>query len=94
MITARWGTHYGMDLPFNPLDIIDLIGLWVLFIGFGVLWYKIDRQKDIGRRILYYINFFTVFPSVLLLTFWIQGSYSTYYDHFLCLWSIDFSLHY
>ena len=73
MITARWGTHYGMDLPFNPLDIIDLIGLWVLFIGFGVLWYKIDRQKDIGRRILYYINFFTVFPSVLLLTFWIQG---------------------
>jgi hypothetical protein len=27
MITAWWGTHYGMDVPFNPFDIIDLVAL-------------------------------------------------------------------
>ena len=73
MITAWWGTHYGMDTPFNPFDIIDLIGLWIVFIGFGILWYKIDRQEDIIRRILYYFNFFIVFVSMLLLSFWMQG---------------------
>ena len=72
MITAWWGTHYGMDVPFNPFDIIDLVGLWILFIGFGIIWYKIDRQEDLSRRILYYFNFFIVFVSLLLLSFWIQ----------------------
>ncbi|TFF69113.1 MAG: hypothetical protein EU516_01310 [Promethearchaeota archaeon] len=73
MITAWWGTHYGMDLPFNPFDIIDLILLWILFIGFGTLWYKIDLLKNLPRRILYYINFFVVFPCLLFLSFWMQG---------------------
>jgi len=73
MITAWWGTHYGMDAPFNPFDIIDLVALWIIFIGFGIIWYKIDRQKDLTRRILYYLNFFIVFPCLLLLSFWLQG---------------------
>jgi hypothetical protein len=73
MITAWWGTHYGMNVPFNPFDIIDLVGLWILFIWFGIMWYKIDRQEDLIRRILYYFNFFIIFVSLLLLSFWIQG---------------------
>jgi len=73
MITMFWGNHYGMALPWNWLDIIDLIVLWIVFIEFGVLWYKIDLLKNLTRRILYYINFFIVFPSLLLFSFWIQG---------------------
>ncbi|MFW9950708.1 MAG: acyltransferase [Candidatus Thorarchaeota archaeon] len=73
MVTAWWGTHYGMDIPFNPLDLIDLVFIWLLFIWFGILWYKIDKQKNIIRKILYYINFFIVFSCILLFTFWLQG---------------------
>ena len=73
MITAWWGSHYGMDAPFNPFDIIDLVALWILFIGFGIMWYKIDRQEDLIKRILYYFNFFIIFPCLLLLSFWLQG---------------------
>ena len=73
MITMWWGTHYGMALPWNWSDIIDLITLWIFFIEFGVLWYKIDLLKDKTRKILYYINFFIVFPSILLFSFWMQG---------------------
>ncbi|MFX0075650.1 MAG: acyltransferase family protein [Candidatus Hermodarchaeota archaeon] len=73
MVAAWWGSHYGMYLPFEPSDILDLIALWVLFIWFGILWYKIDRQKDYRIRILYYLNFFIIFSSILLLTFWLQG---------------------
>ncbi len=73
MITAWWGTHYGMAAPFNPFDMIDLVALWIIFIGFGILWYKIDHQEDLIRRILYYFNFFIVFVSILLLSFWSQG---------------------
>jgi len=73
MIAAWWGTHYGMDVPFNPFDIIDLVALWILFIWFGILWYKIDRQEDLIRRILYYFNFFIIFTCLLFLSFWSQG---------------------
>jgi len=73
MITAWWGTHYGMDVPFDPFDIIDLVAAWILFIWFGVIWYKIDRQKNLARRFLSYLNFFIIFPCLLFLTFWLQG---------------------
>ena len=72
MITFWWGTHYGMAAPFNPFDIIDLVGLWILFIGFGIIWYKIDQQEDLIRRILNYFNFFIIFVSMLFLSFWAQ----------------------
>ena len=73
MITAWWGTHYLMDAPFNPYDLIDLVAVWILFVWFGVGWYKIDTQKDIFRRILYYLNFFILFACTLLFVFWLQG---------------------
>jgi len=73
MITAWWGTHYGMDVPFNLLDLIDLAALWLLFIWLGIIWYKIDQQEDVTRRILYYMNFFIIFPCILFLSFWAQG---------------------
>jgi hypothetical protein len=72
MVAAWWGTHYGMYLPFEPTDILDLFALWLLFVWFGILWYKIDHQKDYRKRILHYLNFFIIFPSILLLTFWVQ----------------------
>ncbi len=81
MITAWWGTHYIIDISFDPSDIINnivnntanLVALWLLFIWFGTIWYKIDHQEDLKRRILYYLNFFIIFPCLLFLTFWAQG---------------------
>jgi peptidoglycan/LPS O-acetylase OafA/YrhL len=73
MITAFWGSHYGMDVPFDPSDILDLLVLWFGFVWLGILWYKIDHLENVARKILYYLNFFIVFPCLFLLTFWIQG---------------------
>jgi len=73
MITAWWGTHYGIFVPFDPFELIDLTVLWIVFIWLGIIWYKIDRQKDLSRRILYYLNFFILFPCFFLLSFWAQG---------------------
>ena len=70
--TAFWGTHYGMYLPFDPYELIDLALLWFVFIWLGIIWYKIDRQKDLTRRILYYFNFFILFPCFLFFIFWMQ----------------------
>jgi len=73
MISAYWGTHYAIEASFGLEEIIELITAWALFISFGILWYRIDQNKDILRRTLYYINFFIVFTSLLLFTFWAQG---------------------
>lgn len=72
-MTAWWGTHYGMGMPFDAFDLLDLALLWLLFIWFGIMWYKIDHQENITRRILYYINFFIIFPCIMLFTYWAQG---------------------
>jgi len=73
MIYAYWGTHYAIDASFGLEEILELITVWALFISFGILWHKIDQNKDLLRRTLYYINFFIVFTSLLLFTFWAQG---------------------
>jgi hypothetical protein len=73
MITAYWGTHYAIDTGFGLDVILDMITAWIIFISFGILWYKIDRQKVLLKRVLYYINLFIVFTSILFLTFWAQG---------------------
>ncbi|MFX1409021.1 MAG: acyltransferase [Promethearchaeota archaeon] len=75
MIFAFWGTHYHVDDPFTPEQIVYLIAAWILFIPFGTIWYKIDKEKSILRRVLYYFNFFIVFASLLSLPFWIEGSW-------------------
>ncbi|MBY8980977.1 MAG: acyltransferase family protein [Candidatus Lokiarchaeota archaeon] len=73
--TAFWGTHYGMFVPFDPYDLIDLALLSFVFVWLGIIWYKIDRQKDLARRILYYFNFFILFPCFLFFIFWMQTSW-------------------
>ena len=73
MITAYWGGHYGIVAGFGAEEILDLVVLWILFISFGIMWFKIDRNKNLLRRILYYFNLFIVFTSLLFLTFWAQG---------------------
>ncbi len=83
MVYAFWGDHYAINtlftFPFSPNDIvgiieavINLVAVWILFISFGILWYKIDQNKNLLRRVLYYINFFIVFSSIMLFTFWMQ----------------------
>jgi len=73
--TAFWGTHYGIFVPFDPFELIDLALLSFVFVWLGIIWYKIDRQKDLTRRILYYFNFFILFPCFLFFTFWMQTSW-------------------
>jgi hypothetical protein len=73
MVYAYWGTHYAIDVPFTLDQMIDLFIVWIVFIPFGILWYKIDKQSNIIRRVLYYINLFIIFSSVFLFTFWIQS---------------------
>lgn len=60
-------------MPVLGLKKFELITVWALFISFGILWHKIDQNKDLVRRTFYYINFFIVFTSLLLFTFWAQG---------------------
>ncbi|MBA7636494.1 hypothetical protein ES703_44114 [subsurface metagenome] len=72
MIFAFWGTHYAIDVGFGPDKILDMIFAWLLFISFGILWYKIDTNKNLLRRVLYSINLFIIYVSLLFLTFWGQ----------------------
>ena len=72
IITAYWGTHYGIDVPFYPDDLLDLLVASILFVWSGIIWYKIERQKDLTRRILYYLNFFILFPCSLFFVSWLQ----------------------
>jgi len=83
MLNAFWGTHYIIDtlvtlpLTVNDVfviinDILNLVGAWLLFISFGIAWYKIDQNKKVQRRVLYYFNFFIVFSSVLFFNYWLQ----------------------
>jgi hypothetical protein len=72
MIYAFYGTHYSIDIGFKPDDLLDLIFAWIIFISFGILWFKIDQNKVLLRRILYYLNLFIVFVSIVLFIFWIQ----------------------
>ncbi|MHA2122023.1 MAG: hypothetical protein ACW990_12540, partial [Promethearchaeota archaeon] len=72
IITAYWGTHYSIEAGFNIFDTLDLIIVWIFFISFGIWWYNIDKNKNILRKILYYVNFFIIFSSLLFLITWLQ----------------------
>ncbi|NVM35187.1 MAG: acyltransferase [Candidatus Lokiarchaeota archaeon] len=65
MISAIWGTHYIIDVGFTIFDALNLIYAWIVFISFGVLWYKMDQEKNIIRRLLYYVNFFLVLAVIV-----------------------------
>jgi hypothetical protein len=84
MVFAFWGDHYAVNtlitfpLSLNDASVIfdsvvNLVAVWILFISFGILWYKIDQNKNTLRRVLYYLNFFIVLSSVMLFTFWLQA---------------------
>ena len=75
MVFAVGGTHYMFDVGSGPDKILDIIVVWTLFISSGILWYKIDQNKDILRRSLYYFNFFIVFTSILFVIFFAQISW-------------------
>ena len=69
IISAIRGTHYIIDVGFTILDALNLIYAWIVFISFGVLWHKIDQEKNLTRRLLYYVNFFLVFVIVVFYIF-------------------------
>jgi len=73
MVYAYGGAHDVIDVPFTLDRILDLVVVWITFISFGILWYKVDQEKQLLRRGLYYINLFIIFPSLFLFIFWIQG---------------------
>ncbi len=75
MVFAVGGTHYMIDVGFGPDIIIDVIVVYSLFISAGIMWYKIDQNKDILRRSLYYINFFIIFVSIFFVIFLAQTSW-------------------
>ncbi|MFX1467825.1 MAG: acyltransferase [Promethearchaeota archaeon] len=60
------GPHtYLIDVGFTFLEALLLIFAWMIFIPFGILWYKMDHEKNIIRRLLYYVNFFIVFVGLV-----------------------------
>jgi len=69
MIYMLLGTHYIIDVGFTPRDALNLIFAWMLFIPFGILWYKIDQNKDLLRRLLYYFNLFLTFSIIVFALF-------------------------
>ncbi|MFX1312058.1 MAG: acyltransferase family protein [Promethearchaeota archaeon] len=71
MIFALYGDHYGIKAGFTLIDIFNLILVWILFIPFGIWWYKIDQGKVLWKRILFTIILFTVFISLTLFILWI-----------------------
>ncbi len=69
MIFAWRGAHYLINVGFTFFDALLLIYAWIIFIPFGVLWYKLDQEKVIIRRLLYYVNFFLIFIVVVYTMF-------------------------
>ncbi|MFX1391028.1 MAG: acyltransferase family protein [Promethearchaeota archaeon] len=65
IVFAMRGTHYLIDVYSTPWDIFYLFYGWLIFIPFGILWYKIDQNKNLIRRFLYYVNFFLIFSIVV-----------------------------
>jgi len=75
MVYAVGGTHYMFDVGSGPDKILDLVVAWILFISVGILWYKIDQNRNILRRSLYTFNLFIVFTSILFMIFLAQISW-------------------
>ncbi len=71
MIYAVFGTHYAIEADFIIIDILNLIIPWIMFISFGIWWYKIDRGKILKERVLYTVLMFTSFILISALILWI-----------------------
>jgi hypothetical protein len=75
MVYAVFGTHYAIESNFVPIDILNLIIFWIIFIPFGIWWYKIDRDKILWRRALNTVILFVSFILLIVLILWL-GSLS------------------
>jgi peptidoglycan/LPS O-acetylase OafA/YrhL len=71
IVYAVFGTHYAIESNFMPIDILNLIIAWVLFIPFGIWWYKIDRGKILWKRIIFTIIMFLSFILMVLYILWL-----------------------
>jgi hypothetical protein len=69
LIYTWFRTHYLIDVGFTFFDAMKLIFAWSIFIPFGILWYQIDQNRNLIRRLLYYVNFFLVFSILLYYMF-------------------------
>ncbi len=69
IIYALLGTHYIINPGSTPLDVLYLICAEILFISFGILWYKIDQNRNILRRVLYYFNLFLILPIIVFMIY-------------------------
>jgi hypothetical protein len=69
MVFAVLRTHYLIDIGFSFFNVLKLFYAWIIFIPFGILWYKIDQNKNLIRRLFYYINFFFVFSILIFYMF-------------------------
>ncbi|MFW9900997.1 MAG: acyltransferase [Candidatus Thorarchaeota archaeon] len=58
-------TTFLIDVGFTFLEALLLIFAWMIFIPFGILWYKIDQETNLIKRLLYYVNFFLVFGGLV-----------------------------
>lgn len=65
IMVAYYGTHYMINVGFPLIDLLNLPVVWILFISFGIWWYKIDKIKNLKRRVIYTIALFTIFISIL-----------------------------
>jgi hypothetical protein len=75
IIHSTVGTHYYIFGGFSLLDASYLLYAWLLFIPLGILWYKIDQNQNIYRRILYYINFFLILTISVYTIFAARGDW-------------------
>ncbi|MFW9829086.1 MAG: acyltransferase [Candidatus Thorarchaeota archaeon] len=69
IIYATLRTHYLIDVGFTFLDALKLLYAWIIFIPFGILWYKIDQNRNLIRHLLYYVNFFIVLSIIVYYMF-------------------------
>ncbi|MFX1278597.1 MAG: acyltransferase family protein [Promethearchaeota archaeon] len=69
------GRHYIIFDGFSWLDVLYLTFAWFLFIPLGILWYKTDQNKNIYRRILYYLDFFIILTIATFAIFVSRGDW-------------------
>jgi peptidoglycan/LPS O-acetylase OafA/YrhL len=73
IVFAFFGDHYGVGPGFEPIDVLNLLLAWGIFIPFGIWWYKIDRGKIIWKRALYTVILYVSFISLICLILWLTN---------------------
>ena len=66
------------NLNFRELNIIAIFfkeRFFRFLIPLGIFWYKIDQNKNIKRRLLYYVNFFLILTISVYTIFVARGEW-------------------